>query len=304
MTLWRKVPEMSHDDWLIWRNCGLGGSDAPAIMGVSPWATPYQKWEEKVFGKKPEDNASKKFGRDTEKASRMEYEDLVGLKMDPCNVENAEHPWLRASLDGIDPKNETIVEIKKSNREDHATACRGKVPDKYFPQCQHILLVTGKSTMDYFSSPASGGPGKIVGVPRDSAYINNELFPKLKEFWEMVQTKNPPPFVEDDIHPMENSQEWDIVAENWRSVNRTLKALEKEEERLKNELIRIAKGNAEGNGVSLKFSKVDGRINYEAAIDEYMRTLRRSWPEMDFPPMNTDLYRKDPFIKWTARDIA
>ena len=26
----------------------IGGSDAPAIMGVSPWDTPYTCWEKKV----------------------------------------------------------------------------------------------------------------------------------------------------------------------------------------------------------------------------------------------------------------
>ena len=34
--------------WLEERMSYIGGSDAPIIMGVSPWKTPYQLWEEKM----------------------------------------------------------------------------------------------------------------------------------------------------------------------------------------------------------------------------------------------------------------
>lgn len=304
MTVWRKVPDMSHDEWLMWRTKGLGGSDAPAIMGVSPWATPYQKWEEKVHGKRSADNASKKFGRDTEKASRMEFEDLVGLKMNPANIENVEFPWLLCSLDGMDTKDDVIVEIKKANKEDHKTACEGRVPDKYYPQCQHILLVTGKTHMYYFSSPASKLPGKIVHVPRDSEYISGQLFPKLKEFWEMVLTKKPPPFMEHDIHPMDGDEEWERVSNAWKNINFNVKILEEKRDHFKNEMIRLGCGNAVGNGVNLHFEMVKGRVDYETAIDDYIADLRVRYPGLDFPDLDVDAYRKDPFIKWTARDIA
>lgn len=35
------------DEWLMWRSQGIGASDAPVIMGVSPWSDPVSLWMEK-----------------------------------------------------------------------------------------------------------------------------------------------------------------------------------------------------------------------------------------------------------------
>lgn len=37
-------------EWLEWRSQGIGASDAPIIMGASPWKTPYKLWLEKTTG--------------------------------------------------------------------------------------------------------------------------------------------------------------------------------------------------------------------------------------------------------------
>ena len=39
---------ISQIDWLKERQKGIGGSDVAAILGMSPWRTPYQVWEEKT----------------------------------------------------------------------------------------------------------------------------------------------------------------------------------------------------------------------------------------------------------------
>ena len=40
--------EQKSEEWLDWRKKGIGSSDAPIIMGVSPWKTPFELWEEKT----------------------------------------------------------------------------------------------------------------------------------------------------------------------------------------------------------------------------------------------------------------
>mgnify|MGYP000308297088 CR=1 FL=1 len=34
-------------DWKLWRRGGLGASDLPAILGISPWASPFSVWADK-----------------------------------------------------------------------------------------------------------------------------------------------------------------------------------------------------------------------------------------------------------------
>ncbi len=37
-------------EWHAFRRKRIGASDAPVIMGISPWKTPYQLWIEKTSG--------------------------------------------------------------------------------------------------------------------------------------------------------------------------------------------------------------------------------------------------------------
>lgn len=302
---WLKVPEMTNDQWLSWRRQGIGGSDAPAIMGVSPWSTAYQKWEEKVAGKTQQDNAAKRFGRDTEEASRREFEDLMGIRMVPVNIMNTKESWLRASLDGMDLNGDKVVEIKKANKEDHLVALTNKVPEKYYPQCQHILKVTGKDGMYYFSSPADGSAGKIVEVARDDQYIDQLLTPKEIEFWKLVRDNKAPPLTDRDYIDMERSRKWKEISEKWKETTKALKDMENQESQIRADLIALSKNhNARGNNLSLTKSVIQGRIDYMKAFEDYVDNLRANYPEIEFKPISLDPYRKDSFVKWTLRDMS
>lgn len=196
----------AHKKWLEWRNLGIGSSDAPIVMGVSPWKTLFQLWEEKTFGKTEQsENSSMKRGKEMEETARKEFEKQMNVSVFPRNIVHEKFSWLRASLDGMDPEEKIIVEIKCPNKQDHFDALTKKVPTKYFPQCQHQLLVTGLSQMYYFSF--DGKEGVAVEVLADENYIE-ELFQKEKKFWEMVTSKEAPPLTEKDIERLENDTEW------------------------------------------------------------------------------------------------
>lgn len=40
---------MDRNSWLEWRRTGIGGSDVAAILGLSPWRTPWDVWASKRF---------------------------------------------------------------------------------------------------------------------------------------------------------------------------------------------------------------------------------------------------------------
>src|SRR3990172_7017919 len=91
--------------WLEWKNQGLGSSDAPIIMGVSPWMTALQLWEIKTGKFKPsqESNWAMERGSRLEPKARAHYQLLTERDMTPALKEHPEYPFLRASLDGFDP---------------------------------------------------------------------------------------------------------------------------------------------------------------------------------------------------------
>ena len=297
---WRKMPKMSHEEWLAWRRTGIGGSDAPAIMGVSPWKTPYQLWEEKVFGKQDEDNAAKAFGRAGEEGARREVEALFNKEFFTANIERTDTPWIKASLDGLDLEGTTAIEIKKSNKEDHALAKKGKVPEKYYPQLQHIVLTLGIPGIIYFSSPADGSKGVALEVPRDEAYIVNKLSPAEFTLWDMILAQEPPELTDRDFVSLESDKAWRDTAKKWQETNKLLKGMEAQDKLLREQLKALANNrNVFGSGMKLSKSLCKGAVDYKAAIQDYIDNLRAAFPEITIPPVVLEPYRKSSFLKWT-----
>lgn len=196
---------MNREEWLEWRRQGIGSSDAASIMGVSPWATPFQTWKDKVFGSTKEDNWAMKRGRDTEEEARQWFTKQTGLDVKPCNVVNSVHSWLRASFDGLTECRSYAVEIKVPGKKDHSTASMQKIPVKYVPQIQHQFLVEPKIIIDFYVSYNwAKRDGIIIEQARDNAYIDELLFPKEQWFWDLVLTKTPPPLTSRDHEDIEN----------------------------------------------------------------------------------------------------
>lgn len=176
---------MNRREWLEWRLQGVCASDAPCIMGESPWKTRDQLLQEKATGidNYPE-NDNMRFGKENEEVARLLYEQMTDHIVFPD--QKIIHPkfyWIRATLDGLDMDGKVMVEIKCAKKSDHILASKQKVPPKYFAQCQHQLLAKELDTMDYFSYHKQ--EGIIVKVDRDQPYIA-KMFQMHKIFWEEV----------------------------------------------------------------------------------------------------------------------
>src|SRR5262245_41637378 len=89
--------------WHRWRAKGIGGSDASAVMGSAPWASSDELLEVKLGLREVEDNERMARGKRLEAGARARYCAEWGVEMTPCCVVHSEHPWLRASLDGLSP---------------------------------------------------------------------------------------------------------------------------------------------------------------------------------------------------------
>lgn len=183
--------------WHEFRAKGIGSSDAPTIMGVSPWSTPYQLWEEKCgFVKRDVSNYATKRGHDLEPVARANYELETGLMMPPTLAVHQHYDWLRASLDGFNKDENIVLEIKCPGKDDHELAINGKVPEKYYPQLQHQLLVTGAKVAHYYSF--DGNKAVLIEVMPNLEYID-ELFLSEREFWNKVTSQTPPKLTDKDV---------------------------------------------------------------------------------------------------------
>ncbi|MFO7685079.1 MAG: YqaJ viral recombinase family protein [Desulfobacterales bacterium] len=176
--------DQSTDEWLSWRRGGIGASDAPVVMGLSPWQTDQEllllKTGQQV--ERPANGAMLR-GKRLEPLARLAYVQHTGIDVAPVCVQSQEHSWLRASLDGLSTDNRHVVEIKCPGERDHSLAASGSVPEKYFPQLQHILAVTGLAEIFYWSFRFEHTA--LLKVERDEAFISR-LLEKEIDFWTRV----------------------------------------------------------------------------------------------------------------------
>lgn len=105
------------EEWLRIRSMGLGASDMGAVMGVSPYKTPYQLWAEKTGAVPPQKvGAAANRGVLLEDAVGAYYEQETGRKLRKSNgvVRLKSQPRFMASLDRTIVGSNGIVEIKTS----------------------------------------------------------------------------------------------------------------------------------------------------------------------------------------------
>lgn len=184
------------EEWHDWRGKGIGASEAPIILGLSPWKTAYQLWEQKLgLVKKEKDNWATNIGHDFEEVARQHFELTYERSMKPALVQSKSLPFIRASLDGMSPDGKEILEIKNPGKDDHEIAKKGEVPAKYYAQIQHQLFASGAAMCHYWSF--KDGSGVNVEVARDKSYIVG-LVKCLEEFWFLVQNKIPPKISDQD----------------------------------------------------------------------------------------------------------
>lgn len=276
--------EQGSEAWHEMRRNRIGASDASVIMEVSPYKTPYQLFEEKLFGKHTMRNSAMQRGIDMEPKARQEYEAMTGLFVMPQVIIDS-RDWLMASLDGIDVEGKNAVEIKCAGSIDHNLALSGKVPTKYFPQLQHQIEVCQLEGIDYFSF--DGEKGVVIKVFRNDEFIQ-EMLKKEYEFWERMQELNPPPLSDRD-YMRKDDLEWSHQAGQYYNAKQNIKYWEQKEKECKQELIRMAE-DKNCSGMGIRVSKIIRKGNIDYSKIEALEEL------------DLEQYRKKPTIYWSITE--
>lgn len=235
--------------WLEERRKGIGGSDVAAIMGLSPWKTPYRVYQEKrreveAWG----GNELTDWGHRQEPVIRQWYSDATGrnVYVPEKILYHDKYPHMLASLDGYTDCRR-VVEIKTARSgKDWGEPGTNQIPDYYALQVQHYMIVTGFEVADVPVSIGGGSP-EIYEVPADRE-LQEMIIEAEAAFWQRVVDGNPPDPVtyadaiqrfggieaEGDVLA---SEEAILTIEALRSVRTEMKELEGVEEELKGRLI-------------------------------------------------------------------
>lgn len=186
--------DMSREQWLEVRSQGIGSSDAAAAIGLSPYKSPLELWQEKT-GRVQQPDLSEKgavfWGSTLEPVIANVYQERTGLKVRRVNavLQHPEVPFMLANLDRA-VGSDGILEIKTAGYHS-VSSWEETVPEAYQCQVLHQLAVTGKAWADV-AVLIAGQDFRIYRIERDDAKIA-DLIEQESRFWEFVQRDTPPP---------------------------------------------------------------------------------------------------------------
>jgi len=274
--------EQRSPEWIEERRKHIGASDAPVIMGESPWQTPFQLWQQKLGELKEQpENEYMKLGIAREDEARQAFIRKTGIEVIPIVVKSYEYPWMLSSLDGYNEHQKVIVEIKCPGPKAHEMAMDGVVPPYYLPQLFHQMLTLGVDKCFYFSYDPSSS--KILEVQLESSY-SKILIERERDFFKYMTELEAPPLIDRD-YVQKNDFRWAMHAAEWLDTHAKLQFLKKKEEDLRAHLIGMC-GQSNCMGAGIKMSKVirKGIIDYKAS------------PEVQ--KLDMEPYRKPPIETW------
>ena len=96
-------------EWHAHRRTHRNASETAIVLGLSPWVTPYQLWQQKLGLVEQEVNKAMLRGTQLEPAARAAYEAQTGQVMQPLVLVDGDYS---ASLDGITLAGDRVLEIK------------------------------------------------------------------------------------------------------------------------------------------------------------------------------------------------
>lgn len=187
---------LTRNEWLDVRKCGIGGSDVAVICGLSKYKSTLQLWMEKTGQLEPEEAGEPAYwGNVMEPIIRNEFANRTGFRVDTINsmLRHPEHTFMLANVDGIvvdKDGRKSILEAKTASAYKTEQWADDKIPEEYMLQIQHYMAVTGfKST--YVAALIGGNHFIYQKIDRDDELIN--MIIELEyDFWNSVINNEPP----------------------------------------------------------------------------------------------------------------
>ena len=242
------------------RKLGLGATDCAAVMGLSPYRTPYELWMIKTGRMEEEtilDENRLRLRHAHEQTIANEYEVQRSVKLRRANITRVHKrlPFMLCNLDRVVEGKRKIVECKTSTawlRQNWGETGTDEAPIQYILQVQHQLACTEYEDAD-LAALIDIDDYRIYPMPRNEKVIE-KIEGACEYFWEhhVVKDIPPAPTTRGDLklmYPLNNGKlieaPTDVLSyidEVYR-IKSDVKALDKEQEKIEKEIIQFIADN-------------------------------------------------------------
>lgn len=305
---------LTREEWLQLRRRGIGGSDASVIMGINPYRSILQLWEEKTGECEIAENGNEHayWGNVMEPLIRKEFMRRSGLKVRQKHamIFHPVYPYLFADVDGIatDEDGEKCIFEAKTASQHKEKDWENGVPREYYLQVQHYLEVCGMEKA-YVAVLIGGNRFAFYTVYRDEKQIA-ELLCREREFWEKQVLTGIRPQADAAKATAEylDSRYSDTVKDSIRlpldmkevlmaydEVDTRLKELEKEKTGLSNRIKAALEEHEKGevDGMTVQWKRIE-----RESVDS--KRLKQEKPELFQEYRNVSSYRRLTVAAWEA----
>jgi len=262
-----KIVNFSQDneEWLEWRRGGIGASDISVIMGINPYKSQYELWEEKCgYKTSPSLNKAMVFGIENEGVARDWLNTNLSLRLIPICVEDKKDSFMRASLDGYDNFQNLLVEIKCPISKSVIYNARElkAFHDYWVMQVQWQLMVAdiphGKLAIWDHENHCC----LMLDIYND-AKLNEKMRSAAKEFWKRVQFGTPPPLENKEYKEIEDKDLHKKLIE-WYALSEEEKIIKEKKDKMKEQIIKESGGgNIKLNNFFIRFNPPKNTYNFE-----------------------------------------
>jgi putative phage-type endonuclease len=248
-------------EWHQHRKLHRNASETPAVLGVSPWLTPYQLWLQRTSRAEPRINPAMRRGSELEPLARQAYEQLTGLVMEPLVLVDEEYS---ASLDGITLAGDLVLEIKCPVKGKQSELWQevqsGQLPEHYVLQVQHQLMVAGAELAHVYVFSGTDG---VLLEQRPDPGLWSSIRAGWDRFMEFIDADLPPPLTERDI-AIRSDDAWLSAAGAYAEAKGRADAVAVELDAARERLLSLLSHASErGGGVVVTRYWKQGRIDCE-----------------------------------------
>ena len=182
---------ITNEEWLRWRQKGLGGSDIAPILGISKWSSAIDIWLSKTNQKHDDcvQNEAMFWGTRLEPVIRDYFREVTGKKVIEVKaiLQNIDHPYMIADIDGLTEDssgNPAILECKCVAEYKRKLWDNDNIPIEYMCQVQHYMAVTGLGTT--FVAALIGGNSFVIREVHADKEMQEMLVAIEADFWRKV----------------------------------------------------------------------------------------------------------------------
>ncbi len=292
------------------RKQGIGGSDAAAAVGISPYKSPLELYFEKIGEVVMEQSPTKysHFGQRLEEVVADEYEDRTGCKVRRRHhtFVHPDHDFMLAHVDRTVDNQRCVLECKTTDKfaakphlwgqgnryspSGQLVSIDNQVPEYYLVQCCHYMSVLNYERCD-LAVLIGGNDFRIYTLERNYA-LEAQLIEMEKRFWYEHVLKRKPP------RPVSKRDVQLLYAKANGEARKVSKNIESTVNALKETKQTIAELKCEQEGLELDIKRFLG--NAEVLLNEKGQSIL-TWKqsaastrfnEKSFAAEHPDLYQR------------